>query len=256
MHSYVLTLAFFSSVFGILFLYQISSPLSSPYSAAGTNVNFTLPYFFFELATNITVTILIVLRLYLYRLHMKHALLGPGHVAEHTSVESVIVESAAIYSTFSLLFLIPFATKSPVANVFMQVLGEAQVSIIMLIQAFALTFCSSLPPFWSYSVKPRGTAGLAPRYLQHLPVKPLSNHHNTPASNSRLSICITKGSNLPTIETSPWLQGKILILTMMITWQKFRERSRITYNLPQGPWSCISLITLCICVASNQTAQI
>ncbi|KAG1794930.1 hypothetical protein EV424DRAFT_1547816 [Suillus variegatus] len=122
-----------SVVFGILFLYQISSPLSSPYSAAGTDVNFTLPYFFFELATNITVTILIVLRLYLYRLHMKHALLGPGHVAEHTSLESVIVESAAIYSTFSLLFLIPFATKSPVANVFMQVLGEAQLIAPLLI---------------------------------------------------------------------------------------------------------------------------
>jgi hypothetical protein len=122
-----------SSVLGILFLYQISSPLSSPYSAAGTTTNFTLPYFFFELATNIIVTILIVLRLYFYRLHMKQALLGPGHVAEHTSVESMIVESAAIYSTFSLLFLIPFALKSPVANVFMQVLGEAQVSIIVLI---------------------------------------------------------------------------------------------------------------------------
>ncbi|KAG2141384.1 uncharacterized protein EDB93DRAFT_631916 [Suillus bovinus] len=118
---------------GILFLYQISSPLSSPYSAAGTSVNFTLPYFFFELATNIIVTILIVLRLYFYRLQRKQALLGPGHVAEHTSIESMIVESAAIYSTFSLLFLIPFATKSPVANVFMQVLGEAQLIAPLLI---------------------------------------------------------------------------------------------------------------------------
>ncbi|KAG2353811.1 hypothetical protein BDR07DRAFT_1553702 [Suillus spraguei] len=84
-----------------------SSPLSSPYSAAGTSVNFTFPYFFFELATNIVVTILIVLRLYFYRRHMKESLLGPGHVAEHTSVESIIVESAAIYSTFSLLFFDP-----------------------------------------------------------------------------------------------------------------------------------------------------
>ncbi|KAG2340469.1 hypothetical protein BDR05DRAFT_966731 [Suillus weaverae] len=122
-----------SFVLGTLFLYQISSPSSSPFSAAGTTINFTLPYFFFELATNIIVTILIVLRLYFYRLHMKQALLGPRHVAEHTSVESMIVESAAIYSTFSLLFLIPFATKSPVANVFMQVLGETQLIAPLLI---------------------------------------------------------------------------------------------------------------------------
>lgn len=122
-----------SFVLGTLFLYQISSPSSSPFSAAGTTINFTLPYFFFELATNIIVTVLIVLRLYFYRLHMKQALLGPRHVAEHTSVESMIVESAAIYSTFSLLFLIPFATKSPVANVFMQVLGETQLIAPLLI---------------------------------------------------------------------------------------------------------------------------
>lgn len=122
-----------SFVLGILFLYQISSPSSSPFYAPGTSPNFTLSYFFFELATNIIVTILIVLRLYFYRLHTKHASLGPSHVAEHTSIESMIVESAAIYSTFSLLFLIPFAMTSPVANVFMQVLGEAQLIAPLLI---------------------------------------------------------------------------------------------------------------------------
>ncbi|KAG1850819.1 hypothetical protein DFJ58DRAFT_793205 [Suillus subalutaceus] len=127
------TMLLISFVLGVLFLYQISSPSSSPYSAAGTTVNFTFPYFFFELATNIMVTILIVFRLYFYRLHTKQGLSGPEHVAEHTSVESMIVESAAIYSTFSLLFLIPFATKSPVANVFMQVLGEAQLIAPLLI---------------------------------------------------------------------------------------------------------------------------
>lgn len=110
-------------------------------------MNFTLSYFFFELATNIIVSILIVLRLYFYRLRTKNALVGPGYVAEHTSIESMIVESAAIYSTFSLLFLIPFAISSPVANVFMQVLGEAQVSILPLIQVFELTPYSLSPHY-------------------------------------------------------------------------------------------------------------
>ncbi|KAG1730559.1 uncharacterized protein EDB91DRAFT_784285 [Suillus paluster] len=118
---------------GILFLLQISSPLSSPYYAAGTNVNYTLPYVFLELVINIIVTILIVLRLYIYRQRMAQASLGSAHVAEHTNVASMIVESAAIYSIFSLLFLIPFATKSPVANVFLQVLGEVQLIAPLLI---------------------------------------------------------------------------------------------------------------------------
>jgi hypothetical protein len=133
LYVYVPHTTLFMSVLGVLFLWQISSPLSSPYSTTGTGVNYTLPYFFLALAFNIVVTILIVLRLYIYRLRKAQALLGPDHVMEHTSIVSMIIESAAIYSTFSLLFLIPFATKSAVANTFLQVLGEGQVGIILAI---------------------------------------------------------------------------------------------------------------------------
>lgn len=55
-------------------------------------------------------------------------LLGPGHATECTTVVAVLVESAAVYATFSLLFLIPFALNNPVSYAFLQVLGEAQVS--------------------------------------------------------------------------------------------------------------------------------
>lgn len=55
-------------------------------------------------------------------------LLGPGHVTECTTFVAVLIESASIYATFSLLFLIPFALGSPVSYTFLQVLGEAQVS--------------------------------------------------------------------------------------------------------------------------------
>ncbi|KAF9220044.1 hypothetical protein BS17DRAFT_788125 [Gyrodon lividus] len=121
-----------SYVLGVFFLIQISTPSSSPYFNADKTINWTLPYFTLSLLINIVVTILIVLRLFLYRRRMIQVL-GPGHATESTSVAAMVVESASIYSTFSLLFLITFITKSPVSNTFLQVLGETQLIAPLLI---------------------------------------------------------------------------------------------------------------------------
>ncbi|KIJ64851.1 hypothetical protein HYDPIDRAFT_132008 [Hydnomerulius pinastri MD-312] len=121
-----------SFALGILFLIQISTPASSPYFNADKTTNWTLPYFFVSLAINIIVTILIVLRLLFHRRRLIKVL-GPGHASESTTVAAMIVESASVYSTFSLLFLIPFAMKSPVSNTFLQVIGEAQLIAPLLI---------------------------------------------------------------------------------------------------------------------------
>lgn len=80
-----------------------------------------------SLAINVFITILVVIRLLVYRRRMI-MVLGPGHASECTSIAAMLVESASVYSTFSLLFLIPFAMKSPISYTFLQVLGEAQVS--------------------------------------------------------------------------------------------------------------------------------
>lgn len=114
-------------VLGIFFLLQVSSLSSSPYFNAGHPINWTSPYFFVSLAINIVVTLLIVIRLLLYRRTMVR-LLGPGHATECTTVVAMLVESAAVYATFSLLFLIPFTMQNVVSYTFLQVLGEAQVS--------------------------------------------------------------------------------------------------------------------------------
>ena len=55
-------------------------------------------------------------------------LLGPGHATECTTVVAMLIESAAVYTTFALLFLIPFVMQSSVSYTFVQVIGEAQVS--------------------------------------------------------------------------------------------------------------------------------
>ncbi|KAH7883134.1 hypothetical protein F5I97DRAFT_1815580 [Phlebopus sp. FC_14] len=121
-----------SYALGVLFLAQISTPSSSPYFNAGNDVNYTFPYFSVSLAINIIVSILIAIRLFVYRRRLIKVL-GPEHATENTSAVAMIVESASIYSTFSLLFLIPFAIQNPVSNTFLQVLGEAQLIAPLLI---------------------------------------------------------------------------------------------------------------------------
>ncbi|KIK77840.1 hypothetical protein PAXRUDRAFT_165600 [Paxillus rubicundulus Ve08.2h10] len=120
-----------SYVLGVFFLIQISSPSSSPYFTS-KGINWTLPYLFISFAINIVVSILITYRLLLHRRRTIQDL-GPGHATESASLAAMIVESASLYSTFSLLFLIPFALKSPVSNAFLQVLGEAQLIAPLLI---------------------------------------------------------------------------------------------------------------------------
>lgn len=115
------------TVLGVFFILQLSSPSSSPYSNAGQPINWTGPYLCVSLAINIVLTFLIVIRLLLYRRTMAQ-LLGPGHATECTTVVAMLIESAAVYTTFVLLFLIPFALQNSVSYTFVQVMGEAQVS--------------------------------------------------------------------------------------------------------------------------------
>jgi hypothetical protein len=81
-----------------------------------------------SLALNILVTILIVLRLLVCRSRINRVM-GKTHGSQYTSLAAMIVESAAIYSTFSLLFLIPFAFKHPLSQLFLQALSPVQASL-------------------------------------------------------------------------------------------------------------------------------
>lgn len=109
---------------GILFLIQVS--VSSPWASG--RINFTLPYATISLALNIIITIMIVVRLLLYRRRITK-ILGPGHGTQYTTIASMLVESAALYAVFALLFLIPFAMGSPITNISLQALSEIQVRL-------------------------------------------------------------------------------------------------------------------------------
>jgi len=119
-----------SFVMGILFLIQLSLPASSPFVTSG--INWTLPYLTLSLSLNVIVTIMIVCRLIYYRWSMSKAL-GTGHTSQYTSIAAMLVESAAIYTAFGLLFLVPFVLNNALANIFLQTLGEAQIIATLLI---------------------------------------------------------------------------------------------------------------------------
>lgn len=111
---------------GLLWLIQVST--SSPYTSG---VNYTIPFYTLSLALNIIMTIAIVARLLLFR-HRIASALGSGHGSQYTSIVAMIVESAAIYSSFSIVFLVLFAIDNPVSSVFIIPLGEVQVRLVDL----------------------------------------------------------------------------------------------------------------------------
>lgn len=108
-----------------MFLIQVST--TNPYVTNG--INFTLPYLSLSLALNIILTIAIVLRLLMFR-YRTVALLGPKHGTQYTSIAAMIIESAAIYSTISITFLVLFGLGNPVSQVFLQSLSQFQVRLV------------------------------------------------------------------------------------------------------------------------------
>ena len=122
----------YAAATGLLWLIQISTPASSPFqTSSASKINWTVPYFSVAVALNVFVTLMIAVRLWLYRYKMT-SLLGSSHGSHYIGIAAMVVESAAIYSTFALLFIIPFGVGSPIANTFLQVLSQVQVSIARL----------------------------------------------------------------------------------------------------------------------------
>jgi hypothetical protein len=109
---------------GVMFLLQVTS--NSPYFTS-TNINYTVPYLSLSLALNIIITIVIVLRLLTYR-HRISKVLGSTHGAQYTSIAAMIVESAALYSAFSVAFLTLFLLNNPISAIFLQSFTQVQVS--------------------------------------------------------------------------------------------------------------------------------
>lgn len=111
---------------GTLWTLQSSQPGLSLYSslpmAYGTS------YYAVSLGVNIILTTLITLRLLLNRRSLI-AYLPKEHASHYLSLVTIIVESAAIYSLFAVLFLITYAANHPSNQVFLALASSAQVKM-------------------------------------------------------------------------------------------------------------------------------
>lgn len=114
------------SVFGILALVEVNLPLSNAWTALSRK--FALAYFTLSLSLNAVLTLLITARLLMYR-HRARVQLGVNHGTPYTSIAAMLVESSALYSTVSLIFIISYARNSPIQNLVLPILGQVQVSI-------------------------------------------------------------------------------------------------------------------------------
>ncbi|KAG2068818.1 hypothetical protein BDR04DRAFT_1078945 [Suillus decipiens] len=115
-----------SFAMGIMWLLQVAT--DSPYFS----INYTIPYFSLSLALNIIITIVIVLRLLTYRYRISSAL-GSSYGTQYTSIAAMIVESAALYSAFSVAFLILFNLNNPISEIFIEALTQVQITAMLLI---------------------------------------------------------------------------------------------------------------------------
>jgi hypothetical protein len=88
--------------------------------------NYTVVYASTSLSLNLLLTILIVFRLVYHRYRLQKTF-GHSHGSDYTSIAAMLLESAALYALFTLLYLIPFARQSSLADVAFQALSQVQV---------------------------------------------------------------------------------------------------------------------------------
>ncbi|KAF5329904.1 hypothetical protein D9758_018697 [Tetrapyrgos nigripes] len=108
--------------------------LSQPTVTFWTKISFHLALSFWSIsiAFNVIVTFLIAARLLLMR-QRSSKLLGYHSSSPYTTVSAMLIESAFIYSSTGLAFLISYGVNSPVQNLFLPLLGQVQSIAPLLI---------------------------------------------------------------------------------------------------------------------------
>jgi hypothetical protein len=109
---------------GTLWTLQSSQPGLSLYSALP--MAYGTSYYIISLSVNILLTILITIRLLLYRRRARRAIQG-DQGSEYFSLAAIVIESAALYSVFALIFIITYAINNPLNQIFLGVASSAQV---------------------------------------------------------------------------------------------------------------------------------
>ena len=86
-------------------------------------------YYTLSLSVNIMLTALITIRLLMYRRAIVRTL-PPDFAVHYVSLAAIVIESAALYSLFAILFLVTYAVDDPTNQVFLGLASAAQVSLV------------------------------------------------------------------------------------------------------------------------------
>ena len=126
-----------ATVMGTIWTLQSSFPGLSLYSKQP--LAFGTSYYAISLGLNIVLTVLILVRLLMYRrTHLAH--LPSGHAQQYLSLATLIIESAALYSIFAIMFLVSYAMNKPINQVWLGFAQAAQVPRLPhLLQSTSLT---------------------------------------------------------------------------------------------------------------------
>ena len=115
---------------GIMLIDQTAQPHDGFWSSVTTN--FGVPYFSISLAINVVLTLMIVIRLVMHSRNIRNAMgaQATGTTGLYTTINTVLIESSALYTLSFLLFIVPWGTTSYVEDIFFPPLAQIQVRII------------------------------------------------------------------------------------------------------------------------------
>ena len=107
-------------VMGVMLVYQSAQITSNDWSA--------IPYFSISTSFDLLLTLMIAIRLVVYARNTRTALGIAGIGGLCMAIVTMLIESSMIYAVNSLFFIVTWATGSHAANVFLPIVGMAQVS--------------------------------------------------------------------------------------------------------------------------------
>ncbi|KAF5348728.1 hypothetical protein D9758_006797 [Tetrapyrgos nigripes] len=115
---------------GILLLVSVTHSDNSFFSEQSVNIG--TAFWSISMGLNIILTVLIVVRLLLSRYRVRNTI-GPRYGQNYISIISMLIESAALYSIWALVFLITYARGSAAQNILLPPLGQIQAIAPLLI---------------------------------------------------------------------------------------------------------------------------
>jgi len=127
-----------SFTIGVIWILQACQPGLSIYSKIP--LAFGIAYYSLSVGINVILTILVTARLLLYRHRFKNASASAADpVKFYTSLLTIFVESAALYSTFAICYLVSYGINNPINQIFLSFTTAAQqISASLIVYRLAL----------------------------------------------------------------------------------------------------------------------